>query len=185
MFCGNCGKLVEEGNKFCTGCGQKITPIGSNPISENVINNSSDINEVNGPIKTNTKKIEENNYNKLNYEEDVVCKTQDKVNVWLVILGFLIPIVGLILFVTLRKNTPKKANAIGISVLISFIFNLILGIIIVIYVSFMTIYSLDNYDYNYDYDYDYDEYYYENYDDEYDLNKLENELNKYYNENKI
>lgn len=28
MFCGNCGKQIAEGAKFCAGCGQPVTPAG-------------------------------------------------------------------------------------------------------------------------------------------------------------
>ena len=176
MFCGSCGKFIEEGSKFCTGCGQKVTPIGSRPIEEitSVTTNPD-------PINTGS--------NNTNYQDDVVCKTQDKVNVWLVIVGFLIPIVGLILFITLKKKTPKKANAIGIAALVATILSVVAFIAVIIFVGYMfvglsEVYNLDSYD-NYYYDDDY--YYYEDYEYDFDeeLNKLEDELDKYYQENTI
>lgn len=50
----------------------------------------------------------------------------DKSSVGLNILSFFIPIVGLILYFTMKAKTPIKAKAIGISALIGFILNLIL-----------------------------------------------------------
>lgn len=170
MFCGNCGKFVEEGSKFCTNCGQRVTAIDSNLINEepNVSNNTNPINMGN----TN------NNHNKISYEDEVVCKTQDKVNVWLLILGFLFPLIGLILFIALRKETPKKANAIGIAALIGFVLGFIISIIVVIGLTNSTFKKFYE-DYNY---YD-DSYYY--YDDYEEFDELEYEFEKFYEENKI
>lgn len=181
MFCGKCGKFVEEGNKFCTGCGEKITPIGSNPICEQGNANINTDTSVN-PIDLGSNNQEKDNYNKLNYEDEVVCKTQDKVNVWLVILGFLIPLVGLILFISLKKNTPKKANAIGIAALIGFVLRFIISIFAVIFVMIVTFASFDSYYNDYD-NYKDDYYYYEDYDFDYEdeLDKLEKELDRHYN----
>lgn len=186
MFCGKCGKFVEEGNKFCTGCGEKVTPINSNYINEvqPSINESTSTN----PIDLGKSNQGNSNYDNLNSEDEVVCKTQDKVNVWLVILGFFIPVVGLILFVTLKKNTPKKANAIGIAALVGFVLGIILSVVVIVFIVIMTASEYYNYydDYNDYYDNYYNDYhYYDDYDFEEQINKLEKEFDKYYNENRI
>lgn len=182
MFCGKCGKFVEEGNKFCTGCGEKITPIGSNVVSEQE-NANINVGTSTNPIDLGDNKQKSDSYNKLNYEDKVVCKTEDKVNVWLVILGFLIPLVGLILFISLKKNTPKKANAIGIAALIGFVLGFVLTIIALIFVFIIAASNYSEYYDRYEDDYYYNEEY--DYDYDFEFDRLEEELEKYYNENKI
>ena len=53
----------------------------------------------------------------------------DTPNGGLNVLGFLIPLVGLIMYCTMVGKTPKKANQIGIFSLIGFIINLMIIII--------------------------------------------------------
>lgn len=186
MFCGSCGNFIDEGSKFCNICGQRVTNEDSNPIGEGTsITSNPD------PISSNG-----NNNNKFNYQDDVVCKTQDKANIWLVIIGFLIPIVGLILFVVLKKNTPKKANAIGISALIGFVISIFVVPIIAItffvtnvsnefkdYYNDYDEYLYDEYDdYDYDYDFDYDEY--KNYIED-ELENFDEDFSKYYQKNTL
>lgn len=192
MFCGNCGKLVKEGSKFCTGCGQKITPIGSGAVHEEKVNtvNSNPIEYKNESSQNSTNYTTTNN-------DDVIRKTQDKVNVWLVIVGILIPIVGLILFLVYNKETPKKANAIGIASLISFILGIVIWPVIFVgmfaYIGNSVIYEVeDHFNENF-YDEYYDEYdeEYEKYFDEYEdeieenFNKLEKEIEEFYEDRKI
>lgn len=62
----------------------------------------------------------------------IVSKTNgvmDIPNVGLNLLGFFIPLVGLILYCTLQAQTPKKANQIGLFSLIGFIVNFVLILI--------------------------------------------------------
>ena len=51
---------------------------------------------------------------------------EDTTNVALNILGFLIPLVGLIMYCVMYSSTPRKANQIGLFSLIGFAINLIL-----------------------------------------------------------
>ncbi len=54
----------------------------------------------------------------------------DMPNVGLNLLGFFIPIVGLILYCTMQAQTPRKANQIGLFSLIGFVVNLFLILMI-------------------------------------------------------
>ena len=51
---------------------------------------------------------------------------EDVPNVGLNILGFLIPLVGLIMYCVMQNGTPRKANQIGLFSLIGFAINFIL-----------------------------------------------------------
>ena len=83
------------------------------------------------------------------------------------VLGFFIPIVGLILFICWKKDRPKASKSAGIGALASIIAKLLLTILIVV-ITFMIGFSsvkdlinytgtdIDNYKDNYDYNDDYD-----------------------------
>lgn len=53
-------------------------------------------------------------------------KATDIPNIGLNILGFFVPLAGLIMFCTMIGKTPKKAKQIGLFALIGFIINIIL-----------------------------------------------------------
>ena len=141
MFCEHCGNFIDEGSRFCNICGKRVAPEDSNPIDE-----GEEITSNPDPISSNGN----NRNNNFSNKNDVVYKTQDKANIWLVIIAFFIPIVGLILFVALKKNTPKKANAIGIAALIGFVLGFIISIFAVIFVMIVTFASFDSYYNDYD-----------------------------------
>ncbi len=55
---------------------------------------------------------------------------EEKANIGLAILSYLIPIVGLILFLVKKNSKPKTAKACGICALVSFIINMIIVIVV-------------------------------------------------------
>ena len=81
------------------------------------------------------------------------------------VLGFFIPIVGLILFICWKKDRPKASKSAGIGALVSVIANVLLSILIIV-IGFIVGFSsvknfndytgtnIDNYKDNYDYDND-------------------------------
>ena len=101
--CVHCGTLVEEVSanasfeekKYCTHCGKAI-PVSATTCSFCGV-----------PCTVNSK--------------GVVRVVEDKNSFGLGFLGFLIPIVGLILFLSWRKETPLKAKSAGIGALVGFI----------------------------------------------------------------
>lgn len=103
---------------------------------------------------------------------------EEKGSVLLGILGFMFPLIGLILYLAMMHSEPKKAKSAGKGALTAFIIYLIFIVIVTISVmipvidtyrkssqadnsSYVESYDYDDvrysndYDYNYDYDYDY------------------------------
>lgn len=104
---------------------------------------------------------------------------EEKGSVLLGILGFMFPLIGLILYLAMMHSEPKKAKSAGKGALTAFIIYLVFIVIVTISVmvpvidtyrkssqaddsSYVESYDNDDvrysndYDYNYDYDYDYD-----------------------------
>lgn len=104
---------------------------------------------------------------------------EEKGSVLLGILGFMFPLIGLILYLAMMHSKPKKAKSAGKGALTAFIIYLVFIVIVTISVmipvidtyrkssqaddsSYVESYDYDDvrysndYDYNYDYDYDYD-----------------------------
>lgn len=103
---------------------------------------------------------------------------EEKGSVLLGILGFMFPLIGLILYLAMMHSEPKKAKSAGKGALTAFIIYLVFIVIVTISVmipvidtyrkssqaddsSYVENYDYDDvrysndYDYNYDYDYDY------------------------------
>ena len=103
---------------------------------------------------------------------------EEKGSVLLGILGFIFPLIGLILYLAMTHSEPKKAKSAGKGALTAFIIYLVFIVIVTISVmipvidtyrkssqaddsSYVESYDYDDvrysndYDYNYDYDYDY------------------------------
>lgn len=103
---------------------------------------------------------------------------EEKGSVLLGILGFMFPLIGLILYLAMMHSEPKKAKSAGKGALTAFIIYLVFLVIVTISVmipvidtyrkssqaddsSYVESYDYDDvrysndYDYNYDYDYDY------------------------------
>lgn len=143
MFCKNCGKMIEESSKFCIACGTKVEPINLvkkiqvepekkevtvAPIVEEVVENTNPIQEPKEEKQEETKsepKVEQ----PTSHAEIV-----DKPSFWFNVLCFFIPIVGLILFITTKKDRPRRAKAMGISALVGYIISVILSIILCIWI---------------------------------------------------
>lgn len=103
MICNRCGKKVDNNSKFCPNCGQEVTASNSNNVNNSEISN--------GNMNNDSKKV----------------------NVGLVIVSFLIPLVGLILFIVKKDNDKKNAKACGISALIGFILGIVLSILLTVF----------------------------------------------------
>lgn len=164
MFCRECGKMIQEGNKFCTGCGTKVQPISIKVNTEKI--NNGPIVEENKQVENPVNKVNSNN-NNYNQNNTNVVKVKDKASVGFNVLAFFVPIVGLILFLVWKNETPKKAKAIGISALVGYILSIIVPIILAIIMFGISISSevIVN---DYDDKWKNDDYYYEDYDFDYD-----------------
>lgn len=125
MVCNKCNSQVQEGSQFCPNCGNDMT----SPTVENTV-----VNDVNNQGNINPEQ------NLGNVPSGQVQNTQDKVNVWLVILSWFIPLAGLIIFFVQKKTSPKTAKASGICALISALLS-----IVVVILSFSFIFGALNY----------------------------------------
>lgn len=126
MVCNKCNSQVQEGSQFCPNCGNDMT----SPTVENTV-----VNDVNNQGNINPEQ------NLGNVPGGQVQNTQDKVNIWLVILSWFIPLAGLIIFFVQKKTSPKTAKASGICALIS----ALLSIVVVVILCFSLIFGSLNY----------------------------------------
>lgn len=168
MYCEKCGSKNSENATFCTNCGNKLSNSepndqvleSSTPVDNNVNNVQ------NSNVVTNEQKPVYNNVN--NAQTNVVTEPEGSKFGWGV-LGFFVPLVGLILYFTWKKDRPKSSKAAVIGALISVILNLVLTIVIVIIGVTMGIRNVKD-------SYDYKEINIDNYDDSYE--EYENEEDK-------
>ena len=101
MFCRKCGKKIEDGNKFCTYCGEEVLPIGYVKKEEIKL-------EENKEVQDAVTKIEEGQC--LPKESTEVLTNgklkKDKPSFWYNILGFFMPITAVLLY--LLKSDEQK-----------------------------------------------------------------------------
>lgn len=99
----------------------------------------------------------DNNYSSQNVSVD------DKGGFGWGVLGYFIPLVGLILFLSWKDEKPKTAKAAGKGALISVIVNAVVSILFFIFIITLNFsssriidydHTYDDYDYKYDYDFD-------------------------------
>ncbi len=110
MYCNKCGKAVSDDALYCESCGSRI-------------GNATDYQP--GYQNQNTG-YQNTDYQNANYQyQNMNPAKLDKNSIGLNILSFLIPIVGLILYLVNRKTSPIKAKGIGIWALIGFVINII------------------------------------------------------------
>lgn len=98
-YCPYCGKEVMEGAAVCLSCGRSLNDFNNNT----------------------------NNYNPNPYQQN--NSVPDAPSFGFAVLGFLIPVVGLILYLVWKDTTPLKAKSAGKGALISVIVSVVLGII--------------------------------------------------------
>ena len=112
MKCNTCGNDVREEAVYCPNCGERPTA----PKKVIKKDSSTDTNKV----TTTTEKKEK-------------VGEADYSFLW-GLLGYFIPIVGLILFIVWRESKPKAAKAVGIGALIRAILMFIAFIIMIVLV---------------------------------------------------
>lgn len=115
MYCKNCGNKIGEAKNFCPNCGNKIKSVA--PVS--------------GPTQSTMMSPNSQNVN----NNQINTNNQERNTLGWGILGFLMPVVGLILFAVWRYDRPKAAKSSGIGALI----NTILILIFVIFFIFIII----------------------------------------------
>ena len=167
MYCVKCGKLLEEKDKYCTNCGQMVLTLNDN--NTKIENEKVYYNENPNNIKYN------NEYNTINKKEK-----KDSANIFLIIVSFFIPLIGLILFLAYDKEKPKFAKSNGIAALVGLIIGIILSFVGI--GAFFYLILRDNKRYDNKYNYENRYYDYEIEDEPYDIDE---ELDEFLNRNNI
>lgn len=112
MNCNNCGAPVDiEHDRFCANCGAPLTP------------------QQTAYHQPDGAPYEQPPYYQPNYQQ---TNPDDKGGCLWGGLGFLIPIVGLILYLVWRRERPKTAKACGIGALVGFILEIVFSIIAIL-----------------------------------------------------
>lgn len=148
-YCPNCNSPLPQGAEICPNCNAPVNQAENNaPNPQNVDYSAYQQNFNQNPNMYQTPPQEE------------------KANVGLAILSFIIPIAGLIIFLTQKDKKPKTAKVSGICALVSVIINLVLSIVMGVAGGLLLGSEIvdDNLDvpgyfedYDFDDDYDYDD----------------------------
>lgn len=110
MFCSNCGKEIIEGQKFCSGCGKNLDPTAM-PTSNTA-------------------------YQQFSYQyNNPTNQNEDSGSLGWGLLGFFVPLAGLILFLMWDKTKPNNAKSAGIGAIIGVICPIVIVILIYIIVA--------------------------------------------------
>ena len=117
MFCPYCGNTIDDQAVVCTTCGKPI-PSEEPPVEPR-----------------NTPQIPAE---PLNFSPPPVKPKKDRSGFWFGVLGFFIPIAGLILYLVHHNEQPKKAKSAGIGAIIGYGSSYVLGILFsILYVVFI------------------------------------------------
>ncbi len=117
MICQNCGTVVNDASaRFCLNCGAPLTAQGTEPDY------------------TNGGYQQPPYYQQPYYQQPA---PEDRGGCLWGGLGFLIPIVGLILYLVWRTERPNTAKACGIGALVGVIIEVVLSIVSVLLTTFV------------------------------------------------
>lgn len=107
-YCSHCGTKIEDDNiEICDNCGCYVC----------------EQRRTDEQTRIDSREYERRSY----YDFD---RYMDEPNVWLNVLGFFFPILGLVLFCSMYTRTPRKASSIGLYSLIGVLVAVVLGIIL-------------------------------------------------------
>lgn len=96
MYCYKCGKEVEEGTKFCPYCGVQL--------------------DMQGASQNGYEPLPQNNY----------VKEDDAPSGGFAFLSFLIPIVGVVLYIVWHKEYPLKAKSCLKGIIVGFVLEIVM-----------------------------------------------------------
>lgn len=103
MYCTNCGAKCSERAQFCAHCGQRLTDAGA----------------------SNGNEFKEH----ISATPQTVAETKDAPSFGYKALGFFLPVVGLVLYLVWREQTPLRAKSAGKGALLGAITLVILSVI--------------------------------------------------------
>lgn len=120
MFCTNCGREITNPNdKFCPGCGSPVNGGAPNSQAGGPANSYN-----RGPAAAPV----HNNYG--NGQNYAYTNSDDSGSIGWGVLGFFIPLVGLILYIVWKNDKPNNAKSAGMGALISVIISVVLYVIV-------------------------------------------------------
>lgn len=170
MFCRECGKKVEDGNKFCTYCGEKVLPIG---CIEKTVEDIKTVGETKETLPRNVDTIANTNTNtntnsNSNADTNIDSAKKDKSSFWYNLLGFIMPIAGIIAYLLNKDTYAKKSKSILkwslAGCITKFVLSICLLVFYIVVIGFCVFgtpaskynrYYKNNYNKNYNYNYDY------------------------------
>lgn len=127
-FCPNCGTQLEPGAAYCFACGAKI-PKPKTPLSASTTTSTNEIPVENSLSSENLQQPSKyDNYQTIPTENEY---DEDTGSIAWGVIGFLLPLIGLILFLIWHRPMPKNAKLAGMGALIGCIVQIILFIILV------------------------------------------------------
>ena len=112
-FCTNCGKQLEDSVSFCPSCGTACAyPVSQQPV----------------PVQPAPQKP--------------APAADDAPSFLMALIGFLVPIAGLILYIINRDTRPKEAASAGKGALASVICSAVLSVLYVIFVVALMVFGM-------------------------------------------
>lgn len=127
MICNVCGREFEGGSNFCPFCAA--------PLNAEYQQNYANQNQQWGAQSNGSAPYgqQNNQYNGNPYYGQPPMNPNDKPSAGLNFVAFFVPLVGLILYILWKDETPVRAKAIGkwalIGVVVSVVFSIIVGVI--------------------------------------------------------
>lgn len=125
MYCKHCGNRIDEDSKFCTACGapveapQKTGGVSDNPFSENFSADATRGQYTPPPQPSYPPHYEPR------------TNPDDRSSFGWGLLGFFIPLAGLILYLVWRTEYPLRAKSVGKGALVSVI---LYAVFVVLYI---------------------------------------------------
>ena len=129
MYCTKCGKFLPDGTKFCTGCGAAVSNFAAGAAAGF---------EAGAQQQTNQQAFNQQPYDQgyaqgyYNAPPRTVPAPDDAPSTGFGILGFFIPLVGLILYLVWKDEYPRKAKSAGKGALIGFIVGIVMVILVAV-----------------------------------------------------
>lgn len=147
MYCPKCGQPVPDGAAFCPNCGNQLgaarTQTGYVPPTDQVPPASA------AKIVTNSAQQGGNAQG----NPDVVYVVQqpapkeDNGSFGWAVLGFFIPLVGLILWLVWKDEKPKSAHQAGMGALVCVICGIVLYLLVIVFAAMVTTAAVSSYSY--------------------------------------
>ena len=137
MYCRHCGNKLDEGSKFCSVCGapvevqrsdssagQKQGGASDNPFAENF--------SADAPGRQYTPPPQQNYPPPYPPPQEPRTNPDDRSSFGWGLLGFFIPLAGLILYLVWRTEYPLRAKSVGKGALVSVILYAVLVVLYII-----------------------------------------------------